>query len=641
MKIKSIKDLRSKLHKTTVILFLSVSFFVYMGLFIVHIQFVKRQSFFDQQEIMHVIKVYRSNLAESLSIIAGSNIFQDYLRSGVETRSNMYVQFLSQLSLLRSNSIVGMIIEKSDSQVIFSYGTKSDASIKLSLCYINQMLEPSMGECDYSWILFLDRKRLFQDLLLLNKEMKPCADCRPINFINNGRIGQFSVTSYSPLYFNLKIANNKDYFFYIYFYLMTMMLLFFFLWSWLKISILIDKYISGPIKTLAACLRSQLTVDYVEQIEEINCLIDGINGWKLKLSKIQADAHSIKLAEIAAHLAHDIRSPLMVIDMIISNFSDNASNDFLVIRQASQRISNIANEFLEKYRCPSLSTADEILNEYVPGLLQDIITEKRVQYLDRKVNLTLKISEESFPVFSAVNSSDFKRVLSNLVNNSVEAIGEVGNVNISLNRKNDLLSIEIVDDGCGIPNDLLPKILAEGCSYGKKGGYGLGLSHAIKLIERWHGKLEIKSKENIGTTVSVSLPVSAKIPIWFNEKINIRSGMKICVIGIDVVSQVEWKERFSDLIENNIIDVLFFNSKDEVVESSRRVDLSNAILFFYYDFNLEGASGLLAIKNIGFIEKSVLLVDFYNNTDFQLACLNIGIKLIPKNFLQYIPIDFN
>jgi len=97
-----------------------------------------------------------------------------------------------------------------------------------------------------------------------------------------------------------------------------------------------------------------------------------------------------------------------------------------MIRYATQRIHDIANNLLQQHRAEG--DIINISSEPLPlmSLLEDIVSEKRIQYSGEDTQIELDIREGSHDVFSKVNPVEFRRVISNLINNSIEAIGGPG-----------------------------------------------------------------------------------------------------------------------------------------------------------------------------------------------------------------------
>jgi len=104
-----------------------------------------------------------------------------------------------------------------------------------------------------------------------------------------------------------------------------------------------------------------------------------------------------------------------------------------------------------------------------------------------------------------------KQCFQNLIQNSIEAMPRGGKLNIRLGEKQQgakerLLMMEISDTGYGIPKEIQDKVFNPFFT-SKENGTGLGLSIVKKIISLHHGKIELESKPNQGTTFRLSLPI--------------------------------------------------------------------------------------------------------------------------------------
>lgn len=509
MKLRNIEDLKRNINISTVIIFFVIFTSALISLFTIHKSMTAKRALIGTQQIISAHELYKANLSEKLGIIASSTIFIDYLRSGSESRKRLYYQFYSSVSSLKTNNISGMLITDTSGTPIFTQGISTPTNITLKLCYLNQSLNSTIGDCKYEWTLFFNPEYLLHDIQFINKDIKTCPDCASYDFFAGKKFSTFPIKSSTSLKLKLIIDNDKDNVFYIYLAVMTITLIIFGTFSWYRLSSLMNSFIANPLKKITKSLKDNSSFDEKYDLEEIQYLKDEISSWKIRLNKIKADENATKLGKIAAQLAHDVRSPVSAIDMLVRNLTTVPENHKIILRNATQRISDIANNFLCQFKNPD-SSAAPATSQHIPDILENIVSEKKMQYIDRDIKLTLSIDENAHDTFSIVCHADFKRLLSNLINNSIEAITHSGLVNIYLVRFDTHLRIDIADNGCGISPELLPVIKSGGISLGKKNGNGLGLSHAIKVTAEWGGKLDIKSSVGEGTIISISLPVANK-----------------------------------------------------------------------------------------------------------------------------------
>jgi len=215
-------------------------------------------------------------------------------------------------------------------------------------------------------------------------------------------------------------------------------------------------------------------------------------------------AMSKAMSDLSAQVAHDIRSPLAALDMAVKNNAAVPEEQRVIIRNASNRIRDIANNLIDKYRKPGMSVADVTVGTAVEayllsGLLDPLMTEKRLQFQGRPgVQLDMVLSPESYGLFAKLQPVEFRRLVSNLVNNAAESLSYSGTVTLRLARRGDKIALSVTDSGKGIAPEILAKLGGKGETHGKAGGSGLGLYHARTTAESWGGSLAIASEVGKG-----------------------------------------------------------------------------------------------------------------------------------------------
>jgi len=502
MKINNIEDLKKNINSSTFWTFFVIFCLSMTGLLIIHNKFLDKQAVVRNQQIISTIRIFESNLSERMSIIASSSAFLDYLRSGEKTRELLYSEFLSQISTLKEQSIVGMKIIDRHGKEIFQHGKFSETYVKLNLCYLNQSLTSEFGICEFSWVLYFNKQQILAQLAKINKSVKICNNCKGIDLISTGVFGSFPIKSSSDMTLNVKVTESKDQFFRIYLAIIFGVLVLSGLWAWFRLSKLLNNHVASPIKNLADCLRVDEVLASQNNIDEIQHLIDEINTWKARVKKANEDEQAVRIGKIAAQLAHDVRSPLMSLDMIVKNIQDIPSDHKRTLNAAVSRISDISNSFLEQYRFKGVQSSPDFSDEILPELLISIVEEKKIQHPD--IDIGLVINDDASDAKSKINPTDFARVISNLINNAIEAGDDKNVVKVKLSRSDKFNIISISDCGEGISPEFLPTIF-DGVSIGKENGNGLGLSHAKAKVEEWGGEIFIHSEVNKGTVVTMML----------------------------------------------------------------------------------------------------------------------------------------
>ncbi|MCB0419187.1 MAG: ATP-binding protein, partial [Bdellovibrionales bacterium] len=141
-------------------------------------------------------------------------------------------------------------------------------------------------------------------------------------------------------------------------------------------------------------------------------------------------------------------------------------------------------------------------------VVEQIVSEKELQHRDKGgIHFHLDLPEEFEWTSALLPETALLRVLSNLIDNAVEALDRSGNIEVSGRVASGTESIiSIRDSGKGIPEGLLPHLMQKGATFGKKHGSGLGLFHARETLEKNGGSIEITSELGKGTVVSIAFP---------------------------------------------------------------------------------------------------------------------------------------
>ena len=120
-------------------------------------------------------------------------------------------------------------------------------------------------------------------------------------------------------------------------------------------------------------------------------------------------------------------------------------------------------------------------------------------------------AETALPLLVWADREKLAQVLLNLLSNAVKFTGEDGRVAVTARKVSGAVIISIADNGIGIPKAALKKIgqpfeQVQNQFSRTNGGSGLGLAISRSLAELHGGTMRIKSREGVGTIVSIRLP---------------------------------------------------------------------------------------------------------------------------------------
>lgn len=411
------------------------------------------------------------------------------------------------------------------------------------------------------------------------------------------------------------------------------------------VSIQMGKKYESPFKKLTDNVR-KLTSGYNKlKIDENFALHEFVF-----LQKFITEAFEVKeqkeraqqaLINIAAQVAHDIRSPLAAINTVMSTLMVIPERQRIMIRNATTRINDIANNLLSQSKLGAsnlevlVSDNEEIQEDTSPELifliLENIISEKRFEYYKSSIKINLNISSSAYNCFAEVGLSSFKRVLSNLINNSVDAIRSNGIISITLNNNGPYIRISLEDNGCGIPNALLPRVIEPGFSHNKTNGAGYGLSYAKQYFDKTGGVMHIKSTEGIGTTIEIFLPHSS-FPIWFCDSISISSNHTIFILDDDSSIKDVWRSKLKEI---NYSSLHYYSNSSELIKN--HLKLHKPVLYLI-DFELfgENKNGLDLIEELNLSNNAILVTSCFEDNYIRARCVKKSIKILPKAFIPYV-----
>ena len=359
------------------------------------------------------------------------------------------------------------------------------------------------------------------------------------------------------------------------------------------------------------------------------------------LKKKAIDMRNRAVAENVAQVAHDIRSPLAALTTVLKDLTDLPEQKRILVRSATNRISEIACNLLTKHKPKIVEGTVEqkhLKSELISSLLDHLVSEKRFQLSEKSIELILELDNNTHSCFVNLEPGKFKRVISNLINNAAEAIESKGIIRVVLSKESDAdLVVKIVDNGKGIPENILSKIKQEIVTTSKEEGHGIGVSTAIQNIKSWGGSYDIQSKVGHGTTFIIKLPI-AETPDWFQNDVAISKDKHIVVLDDDESIHNVWQTHFSTYLEKKLVTLNhFYNSLAlrEYCKTSR----SNKDLFLVdYELANSKESGLDLIEQLDLKNQAILVTSRYEEPEIRERVEALGIKIIPKNFAPYVPI---
>ena len=360
-----------------------------------------------------------------------------------------------------------------------------------------------------------------------------------------------------------------------------------------------------------------------------------------------------KIVSLAVQVAHDIRSPLVALDAALKHTSQIPEKQRIIVRHAVNRIRDIANNLLEKNR-QRAGTASAAAAASVPvtgepptihllsSLIDPVITEKRLSFESKPgINIDFKLTQESYGLFARLQPVEFRRMISNLVNNAVEVLGDKGVVNVGLTHEGESVILTVTDNGKGISPEILAKLGQRGETHGKANGSGLGLFHAKTTAESWGGSLVITSELGKGTTVAVKLP-KAKTPSSFARQLKFTPGRPVVVLDDDSGIHELWRGRLESIrVNEHDIEVLYFTEPGKLRNwvKTETAKAGKALCLFDYELAGYPETGLSLAEELDLCGQTILVTSRSEEQNIIAVCTALKVRLIPKGLTDIIPVS--
>jgi signal transduction histidine kinase len=239
-------------------------------------------------------------------------------------------------------------------------------------------------------------------------------------------------------------------------------------------------------------------------------------GQKSKLEEVlyKLEKSDKEKDRILKAVSHDMRSPvnsaLALTDLIIAdpgNITPEQMEYLELIKNSCTNALSLTKELLEIATLHS----DKLYTE--PADINKLINEnvELLRFRAAKKKQTIKFIPLNEPYTININAERIARVINNLVTNSIKFSQLHATIDITIQKENDGVLINVRDHGIGIPANLKDKIFdifTEAKRLGTTGEepFGLGLSISKQIIEMHKGRIWFDSKENEGTTFYVFLP---------------------------------------------------------------------------------------------------------------------------------------
>ncbi|MCG3172168.1 MAG: Adaptive-response sensory-kinase SasA [Myxococcota bacterium] len=285
----------------------------------------------------------------------------------------------------------------------------------------------------------------------------------------------------------------------------------------------------GASRIAAGDLDVRISVD---SSDEIGSLAKRINEMTARLRENQERLLTAERLgawqDIARRMAHEIRNPLTPIQLSAENvlrvhnrlresgefqannplFEEILHDSIRTILAEVRKIRSLVDEFSRFARLPKPRPVELDLRMAVENAVR--------AYREPNPMIAFSITAPEEPQTVLADPGQISQVLNNLIKNSIEAMPRGGRIDIRLWTNTDLVPkspgdgfrvIEVADSGSGMDEQTLARLFTPYFTTKADGhGSGLGLAICKRIVDEHGGIIDLKSRLNIGATVTVQLP---------------------------------------------------------------------------------------------------------------------------------------
>lgn len=220
------------------------------------------------------------------------------------------------------------------------------------------------------------------------------------------------------------------------------------------------------------------------------------------------------LGFLSTSIAHEMKNNLGAIRLILEGLLENEMQNISDDDNIKKYLLMAQKQLVEAIKTPerllrlAQYSEQEISEINVESAVKDMVM--MIDYDAKRHGIEVKSTIESNLIING-NEADFKMIILNLLQNAIKAMPNGGKLQIEASKEKRSIILNIQDTGIGMSKEQIKRIFEpfySGNSQAK--GSGLGLAIVRSLVEKFSGKISVKSKLNQGSLFSLKLPLKKK-----------------------------------------------------------------------------------------------------------------------------------
>ena len=221
------------------------------------------------------------------------------------------------------------------------------------------------------------------------------------------------------------------------------------------------------------------------------------------------------MGQMASGVAHDFNNALMPIlgnaDLLLE-FPDVLDDKeeliecLQTIRTSARDASNVVTRLREFYRTADTHVTEAAdLNQLIESSISLTQARWKVQAQADGITINIETELEDLPSV-AINGSDLREALTNLIMNAADAMPESGTITFRTRTEGEMVALEVSDTGTGMTEEVRQRCMDPFFTTKGERGSGLGLAMVYGIIQRNRGTIDVASELGKGTRFTIRLP---------------------------------------------------------------------------------------------------------------------------------------
>ena len=273
---------------------------------------------------------------------------------------------------------------------------------------------------------------------------------------------------------------------------------------------------TSPLREMAAAAQRMAKGDYSRRVtatsrDEVGELARAFNKMASELAEVDRMRR-----DLVANVSHELRTPISALQAVLENLVDGVEPpDEATLRTMLtqvQRLGRLVNQLLDLSKLESGVVPLQKQTFELRPVLEQAIHETRVhaeRAQERKIQFELVVKPEG--LMARADPERVHQVVANLLDNAVRHSPEGGRVAVEAKGERDVLTVEVADDGPGIPSEEASRVFerfyrSDSARSAVQGGTGLGLAIARWIVDLHGGDIAVQEKTPRGCRMVVALP---------------------------------------------------------------------------------------------------------------------------------------